>query len=535
MNTPQPFDDDHVDDAVDTEISNYLKLDSPQSFFLFAGAGSGKTRSLVIALNFIRKEKGDELQLHGKQVAVITYTNAACDEIKQRLDFDSLFVVSTIHSFVWKLIKGYNHDIRQWLKNSLTEEISNLEEKQSKVKNKATKTALGRANKIEGKKKRLDSLDRIKRFTYNPNGDNTGRDSLNHSEVIKIGANFLTQKKLMQRVLMGKFPILLIDESQDANKLLMEAFLEVQKNHKDEFALGLFCDTMQRIYADGKIDLGNNLPEDWKKPAKIMNHRSPKRIVKLINRIRSAVDGQKQQPRTDKEEGFVRLFVFPGNTPDKSKVEQEVVAKMAEITGDPLWNGENSDIKALILEHHMAARRMGFWKMFEPLYKIDRFKTGLLDGTLSGVSFFSKLALPLVRAKQNGDKFKTASIVKKNSRLLDKSAFTAHDNKQIIQLRKANKAVEQLSSLFDEDNSPKFIDILQNISKTGLFKIPECLRPLAIRTEESQKTLEAGEDTEPELAAWDDFLQSDFNQIEGYDSYVAGHARFDTHQGVKGL
>ena len=41
------------------------------------------------------------MRLHGKQLAVITYTNAACDEITRRLDFDSLVIVKTIHSFVW--------------------------------------------------------------------------------------------------------------------------------------------------------------------------------------------------------------------------------------------------------------------------------------------------------------------------------------------------------------------------------------------------------------------------------------------------
>jgi len=45
---------------------------------------------------------------------------------------------------------------------------------------------------------------------------------------------------------------LLIDESQDTNKTLMEALLVVQSQQKKKFLLGLFGDTMQRIYADGK-------------------------------------------------------------------------------------------------------------------------------------------------------------------------------------------------------------------------------------------------------------------------------------------
>ena len=69
----------------------------------------------------------------------------------------------------------------------------------------------------------------------------------------------------------------------------------------------------------------------------------------------------------------------------KTTVEAEVAKKMAEITSDNQWSGDNQEIKMLTLEHHMAARRGGFSDFFEPLYEISTFKTGLLDGTLSGI------------------------------------------------------------------------------------------------------------------------------------------------------
>ena len=49
-----------------------------------------------------------------------------------------------------------------------------------------------------GQKQRLATLGTIKRFIYNPNGDNRDRDSLSHAEVIKIGVEFLASKQLMQ-------------------------------------------------------------------------------------------------------------------------------------------------------------------------------------------------------------------------------------------------------------------------------------------------------------------------------------------------
>ncbi len=95
--------DDYVDDHVDREIESCFSASSPNNFFVFAGAGSGKTRSLINTLNFLDKEQGEKLLMKGKQIAVITYTNAACDEISRRLQYKSIFSVSTIHSFLWEL------------------------------------------------------------------------------------------------------------------------------------------------------------------------------------------------------------------------------------------------------------------------------------------------------------------------------------------------------------------------------------------------------------------------------------------------
>ncbi len=103
----QQLSDNHIDDHVDDEIRLCFSEDNPKSFFMFAGAGSGKTRSLINALSFLDKEIGVKLSAYSKQVAVITYTNAACDEISKRLQYKPIFAVSTIHSFLWELIKNY--------------------------------------------------------------------------------------------------------------------------------------------------------------------------------------------------------------------------------------------------------------------------------------------------------------------------------------------------------------------------------------------------------------------------------------------
>jgi DNA helicase-2/ATP-dependent DNA helicase PcrA len=100
---------------------------------------------------------------------------------------------------------------------------------------------------LNQRKKRIQYLDNIVKFTYNPNGDNITKDSLNHSEVIYISAYFISSKELMQDLVVSKYPIILIDESQDTKKELVDAFFNLQSIKKDLFSLGLFGDTMQRI------------------------------------------------------------------------------------------------------------------------------------------------------------------------------------------------------------------------------------------------------------------------------------------------
>ncbi|MBI9069765.1 MAG: ATP-dependent helicase [Salinivirgaceae bacterium] len=525
--------DNNIDNGVDDVIFDCLKLEAPKSFFLFAGAGSGKTRSLVNVLERFEIQYGKQFRLERKKIAIITYTNAAADEITHRLKHSSIFHVSTIHSFAWGLIKNFSDDIKLWLKNNLQAEISKLEAEQGKSRNLQNKTSQDRAKKISSKSKRYTNLEKIVKFTYNPNGDNITKDSLNHTEVISIAAFFINQKELMQDILVCKYPIVLIDESQDTKKDLVDSFFQLQERKKDTFSLGLFGDTMQRIYTDGKENLGRNLPSDMIQPEKKMNHRSNKRIISLINNIRKDVDGQEQIPRKEKEEGVVRFFICNRGL-DKKEVEKNISSRMSIITKDLKWDSdsEEHEIKTLILEHHMAARRMGFLDFFVPLYKVSKLKTGLLDGSLGSVNFFTKIILPLVNAFESDDKFELARIVKKHSRFLKKETLQKSSN-QVKDIRKVNDALSSLFLLFSNNKNPSLLAVLKNIYQTQLFAIPESLLPIASREDNAMPDEE--DNSDEILNAWDSALLSSFSQVREYDTYLSENSKFGTHQGVKGL
>src|SRR5690606_35805649 len=113
-------DENERDAGVVEEICGYLSEVPPRGYFLFAGAGSGKTRTLVEVLRrmtgVVQHDKGGllarRLRMYGRSIRVVTYTKNAVGVINARLGDNDLVGVSTIHAFCWELISGFNDDIR---------------------------------------------------------------------------------------------------------------------------------------------------------------------------------------------------------------------------------------------------------------------------------------------------------------------------------------------------------------------------------------------------------------------------------------
>lgn len=517
------YKDDHIDDYVDDEIKLCLSETSPKSFFMFAGAGSGKTRSLINALTFLDKERGKRFSYSSQQIAVITYTNAACDEISRRLQYKSIFAISTIHSFLWNLIKDYQCDIKEWIIDFIITEIAELNERQRKGR--GGDAAIKRAEDIRRKTIRLDKIKRVKRISYNPNGDNMEYDSLNHSEVIKMGSDFIAKEETMQEILVGKYPILLIDESQDTKKELVEALKMVYEKYSDRFIIGMFGDTMQRIYMDGKDNLAEYIPKEWKKPKKIMNHRSAVRIVELANAIRKSVDDQQQKPRTDAEQGTVCLFIADSSSTNKDEIENQVSQFMVEKTSDEGWS-DSTKYKSLILEHRMAANRFGFINLYASLNESKLFDTSLRNGTISELAFLANVVSPLIKAYSDGNAFEVSRIIRQNSPLLDKKTLQEDCANQINLLERAEHAVDELLNLWENGNIPCCMDILRTIKNNGLFNLNDRVDNILA---------EPVEDEDKKITALRTALSVPFDELESYASYVTDKTRFATHQGVKGL
>ena len=524
------LDDDHRDDVVDEEIQTCLDQENPQSFFLFAGAGSGKTKSLIDALNFLLHQYGKQFMELRKNIAVITYTNAACDEIKRRVQYNPLFQISTLHSFAWSLIQPYTQDIKSFLDSDLSQRIMENEEKQKKGR-KGSKAYQTREKKIAVYCERKENLPTIKKFIYNPEGMNVEKNSLDHDEVLRICADFLITKKTFQDIVVDRFPVLLIDESQDTKKILLDAFLILEETHRGRFCLGLLGDVMQRIYLDGKERIQDCVSPLWKKPCKKMNHRSRDRIVKLCNDIRQPIDGIKQIARQDKPGGTVRLFLA-GRNADRTLTETAILEKMSVYSGDPKWLN-SSENKYLILEHHMAAKRMGFDDFFGPLYKVSSYKQGVGDGSLSIISVLSKIVLPLYVAHQENNQFAIMQLIKQYCPTMHDHA--KHHDLSAVNLKKLNKSTQKLFELWDDDKDPECIEILKTIEEEGLFELPVDIRILLEQIKDKYGHEDNPGQQVERIDALEKAMHAPFSHFAKYYSYVSGNERFDTHQGVKGL
>jgi len=533
---------DH-DNSVDKGIQECLRIGSGKSFITFAGAGSGKTYSLKKALDFLKKEYSDDFLHQGKQIAVVTFTNNAADEIEDRVEKDPIFAISTIHSFCWSAIAGFNEDIRKWYLKKIPEDLAEVEGLEKRGR--AGKASEARKRTITRLTEKMKWLSEPRSFIYDPNGVNSSQSALSHADVLKIFSSFLTTKSMMAEIIVSKFPFIFIDESQDTDKDVISAFFELQDTKSDKVIIGLFGDTMQRIFGGGEPQLGKTKPSNWSSFNKQMNHRSARRIVGLGNQIRSEDDRRKQYARDGAEEGYIRYFLLPHSVSNKDEVEAKIRVSMAVTTGESDWTDvQSKETAILLLEHKMAGRRLGFNDLWNKLSKSEKIKDRISEGGNTELKFFSNVVFPMVEASQNGRRAELMSILREwKSPLLEACVLDANKDDPLSLARAAEHALKDVVS----NDKVSFRAVLEVIAEHELLRIPAKLQSFVTFYEENKIQSELGQaeamlgvETEPEepdgseIAAWTEALETEFFQIKNYKNYIDGNSVFRTHQGVKG-
>jgi len=523
MTAPQNTGNDR-DAGVVEEICGYLTSTPPKSFFLFAGAGSGKTRTLVEVLRRLTGvEKHDagsrlanRLRARGQSIRVITYTRNAVAVINGRLGHNTLARVSTIHRFCWDLIAGFDNDIREALLDLNAKELQIARDDAAVRRRGPTEK---NAQTIKDLDDKASSLESTQRFLYNPDRNTYGEGALQHDQVLKVAAWLLRSRPTLRTVLVDQHPVILIDESQDTMIGMLEALMQVADEEPSRLTLGLLGDHRQRIYMDGHRDLPSLIPKNWALPKLEMNHRSQHRIVELINRIWKAdlegrtqpTAGIQQYSRTEKSGGTVQIFIGDANLGPEDKIRREALCakKMANIAGHPEWDNPTGGYQVLALEHKLAARRGNFSDVFNAMHLIDPDSAKPQgNGDNNGPSSVQVLMheIPALAACIDGqgliNEFAVIEVLNRYDRLQGLPSNVTGQQARLTELNMAERLVRAL-----QDPGP----------------------PLPVPERGSDEPTE-----DRQCRGWHGLFNSHWAEVSRYQTYLEGRSNLSTHQVVKG-
>ncbi|HFG1856720.1 UvrD-helicase domain-containing protein [Vibrio cholerae] len=265
--------------SVETLESLRSCIEQGQCFRLEAGAGAGKTYSLIESLKYVISLRANEFAISGKQVACITYTNVAKDEIKARTDNNPVIFADTIHAFSWSILQNYQEQLRQLIPTLGAKWQERIAESAG-ISHQTVKYDLGFAS--------------IKEQEI----------SLHHDDVVALMARMLAFPKF-QKLLKSKFPIIFIDEYQDTDSALAESIVQNLIDNDSGVMVGLFGDHWQKIYGSSACGLIRSPAGKIIEIGKRANFRSDKNIVECLNRMRPELPQAESDPSST---GTIKVY-----------------------------------------------------------------------------------------------------------------------------------------------------------------------------------------------------------------------------------
>ena len=306
-----------------------------RSFRLEAGAGAGKTYSLVAALKQMIAERGAELIQNGQKIACITYTDVARDEIAREVEQHPAILVETIHAFSWAFLRQYQKPLRELIAASENRKDKLLE-------------AGGVGSKIV-------------EYDLGFFGVDEKRVTLAHDDVPLYMSKLLANPKF-QLLLQQQFPVIFIDEYQDTNRDFIAALNEFYFTPKKGPLIGLFGDHWQTIY-NSEYELAAYPIEGIEKGS---NFRSVPQIVDVLNRLRPELAQAVADPQAAGEARFFHTNQFTGIRTKTTHSKADLLPDLARTVREGLvqrLEGEGWDLdktKVLMLTHNGLAAEQGY-------------------------------------------------------------------------------------------------------------------------------------------------------------------------------
>ncbi|HFT5240799.1 TPA: UvrD-helicase domain-containing protein [Yersinia enterocolitica] len=508
-------------------------LDNHQSFAMIAGAGSGKTSSLVDALDRIRDREGVGLRKHGQRIACITFTNRAVEVIKARLGFDDLYLVSTLHGFLWGQINRFHDDIREALRES---RIPSLIEKAKDEDNGGkSKKAQKARTKIEHLTADLAVLASIEFFEYSDTSfSDYGKGKVSHDDIIEIATYLFANNSTFRRITGLRFPYIFVDEAQDTPEGIV-AGLNLVCAGMGLPMVGYFGDPWQQIYERGAGAFAP--PEGGEVIAKTENFRCSKSVIRLLNAYRSDVV---QYAAGDNKacEGSVEFRLVKAEEPTEPRKRyseaqiDNALAQMDLAVADWGWTG-CEDVMNLFLARQMIARRLGFAdlnRLFTGDYASSRTQDAFEVGEHFLLKPFLSTIFPLITAQEQGDDRMIINLLRRDSPAFAVDGLNA-DKSLKLMVKISSELVNQLQELW---GAGTICSILRFCIDKQIIQPSERLcehLDRAPRTEVFDEDIHSLDKSD-----WlaDTLFQMTSEPIACYANYIANNTAYSTQHGVKG-
>ncbi|WP_176053324.1 UvrD-helicase domain-containing protein [Paraburkholderia caribensis] len=475
----------------------YACLDEGRSFRLEAGAGAGKTYSLEKALRRLIETRSQELLRRHQQVACITYTNVAKDEIIARTQSHPAIRAETVHGFCWSLLKDFQVMLRE-----LVPQIDDWPQRLAPVGGIGT------------------------RRVHYELGFPSIREheiSIRHSDVLALMIQALELAKF-RAVLTARFPVVLIDEYQDTDAALVEALKCWFLDRREGPMIGLFGDHWQKIYGEG---CGLVVHDQLEVIDKHANFRSVSPIVEVLNRLRPELPQQVSDPdahgearvfHTNEWRGVRRTGQGGGHwtgdtTPDAARAYFDHVKRLLAADG---WDLTPRRTKILMLSHSVLAREQGYASI-PPIY--GRYNDRWLKKEDPHIKFLADQLEPACEAfaaRRYGEMFECFGAgmprIRKHQ---DKVAWT-----------------EAMRTLQELRTTGTIGDVIDFVAAQPHMRLPEKVEAAEERLRDAGPNPVEGESRR--VTQLRDLRKVSYTEVIALDRFIDGHTPFATKHGVKG-
>ncbi|WP_203142726.1 UvrD-helicase domain-containing protein [Marinobacter mangrovi] len=465
-------------------------IDAGDSFRLEAGAGAGKTYSLVAALKRLIEKQGPDLVQAGQQVACITYTEVARNEIAQEIEDHPAILVNTIHGFSWGFLRQFQKALREL--------VLEMDDRKEKIE--------------QGGGVGSKPVDYDLGFF----GVDTNRVTLSHDDIPAMMARLLQNKKF-QLMFAQQFPVIFIDEYQDTHRQFMEAITNHFLTPATGPLVGLFGDHWQTIYRS-EYELAEY---PIKQIPKGSNFRSAPAIVKVLNKLRPELRQAVPDPNAKGEARFFHTNGYTGRRTNDAHSKEDLPPDLARRTREDLMQrlqGEGWDLsstKVLMLTHNVLAAEQGYPKLAK-IYSGRNEQFAKKEDPV--IKFFAEAVEPICEAycaSRYGDMFRAFGT---------NPTITQHSDK--ISWR---RDLDTLQRLRTKGTVGQVID---HLKATGRPLPPDRV----MRREEELNTLNGAPipDDAPALRRYDSLRNISYGEVIELVKFVENQTAFATQHSVKG-